>query len=142
MLLDSEKRTPKTVLIADDNPIIRQMLSDKFRLHGFLLCDEAEDGRQAIKVAKECKPDLVVLDLSMPVMNGIEAAPAIHAIAPAAPIILFTMFADQLKGMDLSSSGISATFSKNDPLDSLLEKAQQLMARSLPSASQSAKGSA
>ena len=60
-------------------------------------------------------------------MNGIEAAPTLRKLFPEVPIILFTLHGDYLKNQDLVSLGISAVFSKADPLDQLLRKARQLL---------------
>src|SRR4029077_17596039 len=67
-------RTLKKVLIVDDNPAIRSEIHQEFNRHGFL-CSNAENGRQAIEQVFEILPDLIILDLSMPVMNGLDAAP-------------------------------------------------------------------
>jgi CheY-like chemotaxis protein len=94
---NSAKRSGgKRVLIVDDNPAIRHVVSQAFRSDGFAVCGEADDGRQAITLAKQVIPDLIILDLSMPVMNGLQAAPELRRIAPKASIILLTMFANQL----------------------------------------------
>jgi len=67
--------TPKSVLIVDDNAHIRQALCELFeREADFEVCGEAENGKQAIEKGQELRPDLIVLDLSMPVMNDFHAA--------------------------------------------------------------------
>jgi PleD family two-component response regulator len=82
---------PKTVLVADDNPTIRKMLCRMFeKEEHYDLCAEAEDGKQAIELALQHRPDLIILDLSMPVMNGLEAAHELKKLMPKVPIILFT----------------------------------------------------
>ena len=60
-----------TVLVVDDNSAIRKMLATAFLSDGFTTCTEAENGKEAIELAKQNKPDVIVLDLSMPVMNGL-----------------------------------------------------------------------
>jgi CheY-like chemotaxis protein len=86
---------PKTVLVADDNPTIRKMLCRMFeREEHYDLCAEAEDGKQAIELAVQHHPDLIILDLSMPVMNGLEAAHELKKLMPKVPIILFTQHAE------------------------------------------------
>jgi CheY-like chemotaxis protein len=86
---------PKTVLVADDNPTIRKMLCRMFeREENYDLCAEAEDGKQAIELALHHRPDLIILDLSMPVMNGLEAAHELKKLMPQVPIILFTQHAE------------------------------------------------
>ena len=62
----------KTALVADDNVAIKMMLASAFLSDGFKTCIEAENGKEAIDVAKQNKPDVIVLDLSMPVMNGLQ----------------------------------------------------------------------
>jgi CheY-like chemotaxis protein len=79
------------------------------------LCAEATNGLEAITLAKQWRPDLVILDLSMPVMNGYDAAREIKRILPGTPIILFTLYADtvrkQLMGVN---SPIDLIVSKSD----------------------------
>jgi chemotaxis response regulator CheB len=87
----------RRVLVADDNPLMREMLCKLFAGHESPeICEEAVNGQDAVIKAIQCKPDLVILDLSMPVMNGLEAAKLICAKFPTVPIILFTQHADLL----------------------------------------------
>src|ERR1700722_19275541 len=99
------KKPKKTVLIVDDSAAIRHQVRDRFLSDGFTTCAEAANGKEALKVASECRPDIIILDFAMPVMNGMEAAPALRVIVPQAPIILFTLFADQLKAKNLTAVG-------------------------------------
>ena len=65
----------RTIVVADDNPVIRKMLCVLFEAEeDYDLCAEASNGREAIDLAIKHRPDLIILDLSMPVMNGYEAA--------------------------------------------------------------------
>ena len=81
----------KTILIADDNPMIRKMLCQLFeREDDYDICAEATNGQEAIDVALKLRPDLIILDMSMPVLNGMEAAKKLKKIMPDVPIILFT----------------------------------------------------
>ncbi len=78
----------KSVLIVDDVEIIRRALCQLFTSEAdFDVCGEAENGREAIEKAQELRPDLIVLDLSMPVMNGIDAARVLRRLMPAVPLI-------------------------------------------------------
>src|SRR5262249_10233494 len=71
----------KSVLIADDNAFVRQRLGELFRREpDFEVCAEAENGKEAIEKAHGSRPDLIVLDLSMPVMNGLDAARALKRL--------------------------------------------------------------
>jgi CheY-like chemotaxis protein len=132
MAVDKKVGYAKTALIVDDNPLIRAHLCDLFLSAGFAFCREAATGCEAIELAREYKPDLIILDLVMPAMNGVEAAPRLRELLPETPIILYTLFADQLKRVDLRLSGVSAVFLKSEPPHQLLAKAQELMGSSYP----------
>ena len=106
----------KTILVADDNPTIRKMLCKMFEAEDdYDLCAEATNGAEAVSLAKHCWPDLIILDLSMPVMNGLEAARDIKRIMPGVPIILFTIHADSIKkSLQTMNSPIDLVVTKTD----------------------------
>jgi CheY-like chemotaxis protein len=118
----------KTALVADDTPVIRKMVVAAFLSRGFKTCGEAENGKQAIAVARRLKPDVIVLDLSMPVMSGLEAASRLRKIFRTTPIILFTLHAESLSKADASKAGVTLVLSKNVALPKLVDKACKLMA--------------
>ena len=117
----------KRVLIVDDNPVMRKAVAAAFLSDGFAVCGEADNGRDAIDLAKMLVPDLIILDLSMPVMNGLQAAPELRKIAPTTPTILFTMFSNGLLLHQAQKIGIDLVLSKTESLDSVVQKAHQLM---------------
>jgi len=119
--------TGKTVLVVDDSAVIRKMLATAFLSDGFKVCAEAENGREGIEAAKQVNPDLIILDLSMPVMNGIEAASQLRKLFPTTPIILFTLYGDSLLQKDASKDGVDLVLMKTMPLTQLVDKAQELM---------------
>ncbi len=122
-------RTLKKVLTVDDNPAIRSEIHQEFNRHGFL-CSNAENGRQAIAQVFEILPDLIILDLSMPVMNGLDAAPELKKMLPDCPIILYTLFADTLvQSSDVEARGITCVVAKDDSLESLIDRANELFFR-------------
>lgn len=126
--IDPKKRGfGKTVLVVDDSPAIRKRLAAAFLSDGFKTCAEAKDGREAIELAQQINPDVITLDLSMPRMNGLEAASELRKIFPNTPIILFTMYGETLSKTDVSKSGVSLVLSKTDPLSTLIDKAHELM---------------
>jgi two-component system, NarL family, invasion response regulator UvrY len=85
----------KTILVADDNPAVRKTLCRIFEVQeGYGVCGEAANGREAIEVARKHKPDLIILDLSMPDMSGIDAANKLKSLMPHVPIILFTQYSE------------------------------------------------
>jgi len=85
----------RSVLVADDNPIIRKILCRIFEAEeNYDLCAEATNGKEAIELALKHRPELIILDFSMPVMNGLEAAKELKRLMPNVPIILFTQHAN------------------------------------------------
>lgn len=124
---DPKKRRGKTVLIVEDNAIIRKMIADAFLSDGFKTCGEAENGKEGIAAAERIKPDVITLDLSMPVMNGIEAASELRKLLPKTPIILFTLYNNQFLETTAAAAGINLVLPKTVPLSTLLEKAHKLI---------------
>ncbi len=116
-----------TVLIADDNPLIRQGLSELFQMEeDFEVCGDAENGREAVEKARELHPDLILLDLSMPVMNGLEAARVLKRVMPEVPVIMFSAYGDSFEN-EARSAGVSALVSKSEDMSVLLGKARNLV---------------
>src|SRR5580692_272054 len=106
---------PKKILVADDNAMIRTALCRIFEVEqNYDLCAEAVNGEEAIALAREHKPDLIVLDFQMPVMNGVEAAYELKRIMPDVPIILFTLHADTMMYALGPSSPIDLVVAKSD----------------------------
>jgi CheY-like chemotaxis protein len=106
---------PKIVLVADDNPTIRKMLCQMFeREEHYDLCAEAENGKEAIELALLHRPDLIILDLSMPVMNGLDSAHELKRLMPNVPIILFTQHADLGNRIGVVNTDVERIVSKTD----------------------------
>ena len=116
----------RTVLVVDDNAAIRSELSETLTKYGFQVCAEAANGRQAIELARTCRPEVVILDMSMPEIGGLDAAPELRKLLPDSRIILFTLFADTVTEADLKARGIDFVVSKNDPVDVLISAAEDL----------------
>jgi CheY-like chemotaxis protein len=126
--IDPKKRGfGKTVLVVDDNAAIRKKLAAAFLSDGFKTCAEAENGKEAIELAERINPDVIILDFSMPVMNGLDAAPGLRKVCPNAPIILFTQYEDSLSKTDVSKSGVSLVLAKTVALSTLVGKAHELV---------------
>jgi DNA-binding NarL/FixJ family response regulator len=106
-----------TILIVDDSPIVRQALQAFIEgTKEWEVCGEAENGKAAVEKVKELHPDVVILDLQMPVMNGLEAAGQINQFAPNTTILMFTMHnSDQLLKF-APAVGIREVISKSDRL--------------------------
>ncbi len=115
----------KSVLIADDQEIIRKALCDLFASQrDFDVCGDAENGLEAIEMAQVLRPDLILLGLSMPMMNGMEAACELKRLMPMVPIIVFSEYSDVFSEREARSSGISGIVSKTEHLSVLLDKAR------------------
>jgi len=117
----------KTVVVVDDNPAIRKMLAAAFLSDGFKTCGEADNGKEGIEAAKKLKPDLITLDLSMPVMNGLQAASVLRKLFPRTPIILFTMFGGDSVNKAAVEAGINLVLSKSEALSTLVDYAHSLI---------------
>jgi DNA-binding NarL/FixJ family response regulator len=109
---------PHNVLIVDDSPDVRHIVRTFLeRDTAFAVCGEAPDGLEAIKKAQELNPDLVLLDLSMPGMNGIETAMVLRRLLPKTQIVLFSNYTDQLGTTLASAVGIDLVLSKGSLAD-------------------------
>jgi two-component system chemotaxis response regulator CheY len=128
---DLKKSVGKTVLVVDDNAAIRKMIAAAFLSDGFKTCVEADNGREGIEAAKRIQPDLITLDVSMPVMNGLEAAPHLRKLFPETPIILFTMHGTSQLESDASKLGVNLVLAKSIPLATLVEEAHKLLVQSV-----------
>lgn len=118
----------KTALVVEDNAAIRGMLVSAFLSNGvFGSCGEAENGKEGVDVAKKIHPDIITLDLSMPVMNGMEAASELHKLFPKTPIILFTLYGESISQTEAKKAGISLVLSKTTPLHMLIIVAHRLL---------------
>jgi DNA-binding NarL/FixJ family response regulator len=115
----------KSVLIVDDYAVIRRGLCELFTSEAdFVVCGEAPNGREAIDKALELHPDLIVMDLAMPVMNGLEAARVLRRLMPNVPIIMFSDYAGEFAGEEARSAGISALIPKSENVSVLLKTAR------------------
>jgi DNA-binding NarL/FixJ family response regulator len=116
------------ILIVDDSAQIRNMVrlwletDDKFEV-----CGEAADGVEGIEKALALKPDLIVLDLLMPRMNGLQAATALQSTMPEVPIILFTLFPDSELASQARNAGVASVLSKMTEMSALCDEVERLV---------------
>ena len=102
------------ILIADDKLHIRQELRKLIEGHqGWEVCTEAGDGLQAVNRAKQFNPDLVILDLAMPDLNGFEAARQISEALPGVPILMLTLYASPQVEKEAERVGVKRVISKS-----------------------------
>jgi DNA-binding NarL/FixJ family response regulator len=120
---------PKRVLIADDSSTVRDIIKVFLSLRPDLeVCGEASDGFDAVKMATASNPDVILLDFAMPRMNGAEAARTLKKLMPEVPIILFTMYSDNI-GPYLAAIDIEAVLSKANGLTALVKAVDAALAR-------------
>jgi DNA-binding NarL/FixJ family response regulator len=120
------------ILICDDNPSIRHLLRVYIETQtSFKICGEAGHGTEAIQKAKHLQPDLILLDLSMPVLGGAEAASILKKMMPNTKIILFSMQDDIPKSL-AAVIGVDLTLSKMDGITRLGEHLKSLLAPNVP----------
>jgi DNA-binding NarL/FixJ family response regulator len=102
------------ILIADDKRHIRQELRNLIEGHqGWEVCTEAGDGVQAVNRAMQFKPDLIILDLAMPDLNGFEAARQISEALPGVPILMLTLYASPQVEKEAERVGVKRVISKS-----------------------------
>jgi len=119
---------PKCILIVDDSSAVRNAVRSFFENEsGFDVCGEAVDGYDAIQKAGELKPDLIILDFSMPRMNGIESAPILKKMLPDTPIVMLTSHYVALQDRSALPIGIDAVLPKDRGLSMLLRYVETLM---------------
>jgi DNA-binding NarL/FixJ family response regulator len=118
----------KMLLIVDDNAFVRQALREIFEREGdFEVCGEADNGRDAIEAVTRLQPDLVVLDFSMPVMNGLDAARILKDRVPTLPVIMYSAVADKTVVQLARSLGITELVSKSEPVSVLIERVRDVL---------------
>ena len=118
----------KRVLIVDDNRVVRSSLRRMFAAcPEFYVSGEAENGQDAINKAERLKPDLIILDLAMPVMNGLDAALVLKKILPHARVILFTAHDGHQVDVLARAAGIHAVVPKSQAASTLITHARELL---------------
>ncbi|PYX60681.1 MAG: two-component system response regulator [Acidobacteria bacterium] len=122
-------------MIVDDHAVIRRMVREVFEAEDLNVFDAA-NGAEGVQKAQEVKPSLIILDLSMPVMNGLDAARELKVLMPHVPLLMFTNNPGWIVEKEARSAGISAVISKSDSngLKQLLARAKALLGRDETSA--------
>ena len=120
------------ILLVDDNSVIRKLLRAFLETNtDCSVCGEAENGRVAVEKVVELEPHVVILDFSMPVMNGLDAAREIARIAPSVVMFLFTMHNSEQLRMDAKHAGIREVVSKSDRFQEQLLASLETVSASL-----------
>ena len=116
------------ILIADDSDTMRAVIRESLeRLTSFDICGEAIDGADAVSKAKELTPDLVILDVRMPHLSGIEVAAILRNSVPKARIVLISMYDDAIAEKLTSSLDVDAVLSKSEGIVKLIERVENLL---------------
>lgn len=113
--------TRPRVLIADDHAGVRVALADLLEAIGFEVVGQATDGAEAVALAKALVPDLVVMDLSMPVLNGLDATRLLRDALPATPVVVLTGFESEELEHAAGTAGAAAYLVKGTPIEHLRE---------------------
>jgi two-component system vancomycin resistance associated response regulator VraR len=124
-----------SILIADDSEVIRRSLRNLIgNQSGLTVCGEAENGVQAIEKAHKLKPDLILMDFSMPLMNGLDAATQLKKDSPRVPIVMLTMFKDKFLEERAYKAGVSLVLSKEESMGRVADYARILLRPDAPKA--------
>ena len=117
----------KRILLVDDNAPIRGLIRTFIESRpGIKVCGEPADGLEGVEKGVELRPDLIVLDFSMPRLNGLQVALMLHEIVPHTPIIMFTFYKDAILSRLAHNSGVTSVVSKADQLTILADEVQRL----------------
>ena len=117
----------KRILLVDDNALTRSLIRLFIESRpGFEVCGEAVDGVEGIEKGGELKPDLVVVDFSMPRANGLETAAGLNEVVPNTPIILLTIYKDAIPVPIARAAGVASILSKTDELTILGDEIKRL----------------
>ena len=119
--------SPKCILVVDDISSVRSIVREGLELQAGYICEEAADGVEGIEKAKKIRPDLVVVDLAMPKLNGFEVAAALRREMPRTPVVLLTIYAEELGRKLANSVGVKAVVSKADGIGALISCVQELL---------------
>ena len=113
------------ILIADDHKLMRMGLISLFDVqNNMAVVGEAEDGEQAVRLAGELKPDIVIMDLMMPKMNGADATSAILAANPRIGVVILSSFVDSFDMARAITNGARGAQAKESPTEALIDAVQ------------------
>lgn len=110
------------VLIADDHATIRDSIAHLLEQHSELtVVGHAADGREAIELAQQVRPDVVVMDVSMPTLDGVAATRLLRDTAPDVRVVAFSTWDDDATRARMADAGASAYVTKGEPIDTLVQ---------------------
>jgi DNA-binding NarL/FixJ family response regulator len=113
---------PIRVLIVDDVPALRELFRLALSDSRFQVVGEAADGVEAVQLARQTHPDVILLDVSMPRMDGLQAIPLLHEAAPGTRILMLSAFNDQTMADRAISRCATAYLEKGVPAEEIVSK--------------------
>jgi two-component system, NarL family, response regulator NreC len=119
---------PPTIILADDHPVVRQGIRILLERENFEIVGEAVNGIEAIRLAEKYQPDIVVLDMAMPVMNGITAVPQIREVSPRSKVVLLTMYTEEHHVLQALRAGVKACVTKTQAVEHLISAIREVCA--------------
>ncbi len=119
-----------SVLVVDDSSELRELISFVIRRHpdGWQVVATAEEGRQAVDAARTQQPDLVLLDIAMPVMDGMQALPLIREAAPDAVVVMLSGYPFDTAGQGALEAGAHGYLEKSNLVRSLIPNVERILA--------------
>ena len=120
---------PIRAVVIDDAPDIRDLLVMVLTRSGMRVVGQAGDGQAGVDVVRAERPDVVLLDLAMPVMDGVEALPLIRALVPDARIFVLSAFSDAVRDLVLADGGADGYLVKGTPLRKIVEYVEASLER-------------
>ena len=117
----------KNILICDDAAFMRMMIKDILTKNGYNVAGEAENGQKAVEKYAELKPDLVLMDITMPEMDGIQALKKIKASDPSATIIMCSAMGQQAMVIESTQAGAKDFIVKPSQADRVLEAVKKVV---------------
>ena len=120
---DIQSARVKRILLVDDDHRIRQIVRKALEDELGWICEEADDGVDGVSKARALRPDLVILDLSMPIMNGYDAAKVLNREMPSVPVVMMTIYADVFVNTSIPTRkiGVKAILSKTEGISALVD---------------------
>lgn len=120
---------PPSVLLVDDEDVIREAMRELFQEEGFVVVGECANGADAVRVAAESRPEVVLMDLRMPVLDGIEATARITELLPDTQVIVLTAYDDPALERDAIRAGAYRFVPKGISVPLLLQVVQSAVSR-------------